>query len=152
MLGIKPGPHKRSQRLPLRDWNGIPDITKPAEKFFSDKVILKDNLKDLDIRVCNICYYHANSQKLTDDIRMVKGKFLQHQQTYKYLFQMQPHLIAVAFCFSLNSDVSMMFRRHGIFSEMIITHDIRCITTRPDATLSPQQMEFLSQIGQLFII
>ena len=71
MLGIQPGPHKRSQRLPLRDWNGIPDITKPAEKFFSDKVILKDNLKDLDIRVCNICYYHGNSQKLVQDIEEV---------------------------------------------------------------------------------
>ena len=70
MLGIQPGPHKRSQRLPLRDWNGIPDITKPAEK---DDTFLPDNLlKDMDIRVCNICYYHGNSQKLVEDIQKVK--------------------------------------------------------------------------------
>ena len=58
-------------------------------------------------------------------------------------------MVAVAFCFSLNSDVSMLFRRHGIFSEMIITHDIRCITKRPDATLSQQQRELIFQIGRI---
>ena len=31
-FGIIPGPHKRSRSLPLRDWNGIPDLTKPAER------------------------------------------------------------------------------------------------------------------------
>ena len=66
-------------------------------------------------------------------------------------FQFEPHLVVVAFCFSLNSDVSMMFRRHGIFSKMIITHDIRCITRRPDATLSQQQRELISQIGKNII-
>merc|ERR1719270_378956 len=42
LLGIKPGPHKRSQRLPLRNWNGVPDITKPAEKvenFVQDRLL-----------------------------------------------------------------------------------------------------------------
>ena len=74
LLGIKPGPHKRSSRLPLRNWNGIPDITKPAEKVDEiDVRFLQDNsnLKDLDIRVCNICYYHGHDQKLIDDINMV---------------------------------------------------------------------------------
>ena len=56
---------------------------------------------------------------------------------------MQPDLIAVAFCFSMNSDVSMVFRCSGIFSEMILNHDIRCITGRPYATLSPQQRELI---------
>ena len=69
MLGIQPGPHKRSQRLPLRNWNGVPDITKPAEKvenFVQDRL-----LQNMDIRVCNICYYHGNSQKLIQDIQLV---------------------------------------------------------------------------------
>ena len=69
LLGIKPGPQKVNQRLPLRNWNGIPDITKPAEKvenFVQDRL-----LQNMDIRVCNICYYHGNSQKLVQDIEEV---------------------------------------------------------------------------------
>ena len=34
-LGIKHGPFKRGQRLPLRSWHGIPDITEPPEKTWS---------------------------------------------------------------------------------------------------------------------
>ena len=67
LLGIKPGPPKR--RLPLRNWNNVPDITKPAEKlvdFAQDPC-----LQNMDIRVCNICYYHGNSQKLLRDIEQV---------------------------------------------------------------------------------
>ena len=78
LLGIKPGPHKRSSRLPSKDWDeerlqkywdGVPDITKPAEKeegFVQDSLFL-----NMDIRVCNICYYHDNSQKLIQDIQLV---------------------------------------------------------------------------------
>ena len=69
LLGIKPGPRKRSQRLPLRDWNGVPDITKPAEKV--DDFVQDPRLQDMDIRVCNICYYHGNSEKLIQDIQKV---------------------------------------------------------------------------------
>ena len=67
LLGIKPGPPKR--RLPLTNWNGVPDITKPAEKvegFVEDKL-----LRNMDIRVCNICYYHDQQDKLIEDIQMV---------------------------------------------------------------------------------
>ena len=69
LLGIKPGPHKRSQRLPLRDWHNIPDITVPADKdvtFHQD-----DLLRDMDVRVCNICYYHGMEEKLVQDIQEV---------------------------------------------------------------------------------
>ena len=69
LLGIKPGPEKRSQRLPLRNWNGVPDITKPAEKVGNQDSLLQD----MDVRVCNIAYYYSdmmydNSQKLIEDI------------------------------------------------------------------------------------
>ena len=48
-----------------------PDITKPAEKldpppagsFYSDM-----NMKEMDIRVANLAYYHGHTQKLIDDI------------------------------------------------------------------------------------
>ena len=68
LLGIKPGPPKR--RLPIRNWNGVPDITKPAEK--ESMFFWKSLLQDMDIRVCNICYYHEQSQKLVQDIQQVR--------------------------------------------------------------------------------
>ena len=72
LLGIKPGPPKRSQRLPLRNWDGVPDITKPAEKVVTDSFFITDSLlTNMDIRVCNVCYYHGHSQKLIDDIQEV---------------------------------------------------------------------------------
>ena len=74
LLGIKCGPHKRSQKLPLREWKGIPDITKCAEKVDSnDEDLLEDiqSLQEFDIRVCNVCYYHAQEDKLIQDILQV---------------------------------------------------------------------------------
>ena len=65
LLGIKPGPQKVNQRLPLRNWNGVPDITKPAEKVGNQDSLLQN----MDIRVCNIAYYYDNSQKLIEDIQ-----------------------------------------------------------------------------------
>ena len=69
-FGIKPGPKKRSRSLPLKDWNGIPDITQPAEKVES-LVLLDVFLQNMDIRVCNICYYHGHGDKLVKDIQKV---------------------------------------------------------------------------------
>ena len=68
-LGIKPGPHKRSQRLPLRNWNGVPDITKPAEKV--ESFVQDVFLQNMDIRVCNICYYHGHQEKFIQDVEQV---------------------------------------------------------------------------------
>ena len=69
LLGIKPGPHKRSQRLPLREWKGVPDITKHAEK--DESFVQNSLLQDMDIRVCNICYYHGQQEKLIQDVEEV---------------------------------------------------------------------------------
>ena len=73
LLGIKPGPNKRSQRLPLRNWNGVPDITKPAEK--NERYFWNSLLQDMDIRVCNICYYNGQQDKLIQDIQ--QGSYLE---------------------------------------------------------------------------
>ena len=70
-INIRPGPHKRSQKLPLCDWNKIPSITKPSEKVCTESSFLCVP-KDLDIRVCNICYYHGDSKKLIEDIKIVR--------------------------------------------------------------------------------
>ena len=67
LLGIKHGPPKR--RLPLSNWEGVPDITKPSEKV--ENFVQEPCLQNLDIRVCNICYYHGNSEKLIQDIQKV---------------------------------------------------------------------------------
>ena len=144
LLGIKPGPPKR--RLPLRDWSSVPDITLPAEKDVSFSP--EPWLKDMDIRVCNVCYYHGNEDKLIQDIIMVKLIDIE-EFIFSILLKFQPEVIMVAFCYSLNSDVSLMFRRHGIFSEMIITHDIRDVTGRSNATLSEQQKTILDKIGKI---
>ena len=88
LLGIKPGPHKRSQRLPLRNWDGVPDITKPAEK--EERFFWNSLLQDMDIRVCNICYYHGQEEKLIQDIQQVT------------LLKLYRHLIIIFFSFSPN--------------------------------------------------
>ena len=69
LLGIEPGPPKRSQRLPLKNWIGIPNISNPAEKDGSFSRF--PFLQNMDIRVCNLCYYYGNEEKLTEEIRKV---------------------------------------------------------------------------------
>ena len=68
LLGIKPGPHKRSQRLPLTNRKGIPDVTKPAERI---PFVREEVLMGMDIRIANICYYHDQEDKLIQDILQV---------------------------------------------------------------------------------
>ena len=69
LLGIKPGLERRRLPLTLTGWNGVPDITKPAERL--EGFVQDSCLENMDIRVCNICYYHGNSQKLVQDIEQV---------------------------------------------------------------------------------
>ena len=71
-FGIKPGPKKRSRSLPLRDWNGIPDITQPAEKV--ESFVQDGFLQNMDIRVCNICYYYGQQDKLIQDIQQESSR------------------------------------------------------------------------------
>ena len=53
----------------------------------------------------------------------------------------------LAFCYSLNSDVSMLLRRCGLFSIMVISHDIKMLTKNPEAELDEIQRDLLEQIG-----
>ena len=59
------GLERRRLPLTLTGWNGVPDITKPAEKVENQDSLLQN----MDIRVCNIAYYYDNSQKLIEDIQ-----------------------------------------------------------------------------------
>ena len=57
----------------------------------------------------------------------------------------------LAFCYSLNSDVSMMLRRCGLFSIMIINHDIKMLTKNPEAKLNENQRKLMEDIGRQFV-
>ena len=53
----------------------------------------------------------------------------------------------LAFCYSLNSDVSMLLRRCGLFSIMILSHDLKMLTKNPKAKLNENQRKLLETIG-----
>ena len=58
----------------------------------------------------------------------------------------------MAFCYSINSDVTMLLRRCGIFSTMIISHDLKMLTKNPKAELNKIQRNLLELIGNIVII
>lgn len=140
MVGVKNGPARRGGRgLPIHssEWNTrVPMMTKPAEKldplpegsFYQDDV-----LKTMDIRVANMAYYHGHSQKLLDDIT-----------------ELNPAVVILAFCYSINSDVSMLLRSNGTFSSMILNHDLKVITGNPLAEMNRVQKDLLAEIGLIF--
>ena len=90
----------------------------PAGSFYSDP-----ELRKMDIRLANMADYCGQGQKLID-------------------------IILLAFCYSINGDLSMLLRACGLFSKMIINHDLKIITQNPKAWLNPVQEELLSKIGK----
>ena len=54
----------------------------------------------------------------------------------------------LAFCYSLNSDVSMLLRRCGLFSMMVLSHDLKMLTKNPKAKLNENQRKLLEKIGR----
>ena len=62
--------------------------------------------------------------------------------------QFKPDIIMLAFCYSLNSDVSMLLRRCGLFSIMVLSHDIKMLTKNPKAKLNENQRKLLEKIGR----
>ena len=137
MVGVERGPSRRRVPIDSSEWNTrVPMMTKPAEKldplppgcFYQDDV-----LKTMDIRVANMAYYHGHSQKLLDDIT-----------------ELNPAVVILAFCYSINSDVSMLLRSNGTFSSMILNHDLKVITGNPLAEMNHVQKDLLAEIGLIF--
>ena len=72
-VGVKAGPNRL--KLPLKTWDRLPTIDKPAVKieppppgsFYAD-----EDLQQMDIRLGNMSYYYSHEQKLIDDINEVK--------------------------------------------------------------------------------
>ena len=71
----------------------------------------------------------------------------QEERLLKDLMTLKPDFLMLGFCYSRDSDVAMMLRRHGFFSKMIINHDLRIITKNPEAELDEIQWELLELIG-----
>ena len=76
-VGVKAGPRRlKSRGLPVRTWDRLPTINKPAVKieppppgsFYAD-----EDLQQMDIRLGNMSYYYNHQQKLVDDIKEVKN-------------------------------------------------------------------------------
>ena len=62
-----------------------------------------------------------------------------------------PDVIMLAFCYSINGDLVMLLRACGLFSKMIINHDLKIITQNPRAWLNPVQEELLTTIGRFLV-
>ena len=106
--------------------NDIPDFNQEENNGY----LHEDLLNELDFKVANIANYFGHQEKLVEAIRKCR-----------------PDVILLGWCYSLNSDVAQLFRGRGIFSEMILNHDLRRITGRATAELNPQQRKLISDIG-----
>ena len=103
-------------------------------------------------QVADIGPYHGYEKKLVDDINEVKIETSFKRNILLQLFsQFKPDIIMLAFCYSLNSDVSMLLRRCGLFSMMVLSHDIKMLTKNPKATLNENQRKLLEIIGGNYI-
>ena len=87
------------------------------------------------LKVLDMGLYHRNEEKLLED-----------------LVRFQPDFLMLGWCYSRDSDVTMMLRRHGFFSKMIINHDLKIITRNPRAWLNPIQEELLTKISKFLVI
>ena len=155
LVGVKPGASRALERLPMpaKDWERLPDITKPAEvvespppgSFYAD-----EELKKMDIRVANMVYYYDYHDKLLDDISevsMIYNNIIKKDLTNSNFPQFDPALMILSFCYSMNSDLSMLLRSRGVFGLMLVRHDLRLITEKSEAELNPVQRELLRQLG-----
>ena len=153
MVGVKSGISRRRVPIDSSEWNTrVPMMTKPAEKldplppdcFYQDEV-----LKKMNIRVANMAYYHGHSQKLLEDITEVSWEeFLIF--VFAIFPQLNPAVIILAYCYSRNSDLSMLLRSNGTFSSMILNHDLKVITGNPLAEMNHVQKDLLAKIGLIF--
>ena len=73
-VGVEAG-YRRVRGLPLRTWDGLPTIDKPAVRIEPpppDSFYADEDLKHMDIRLASMSYYHGHDRKMIDDINEVK--------------------------------------------------------------------------------
>ena len=55
-------------------------------------------------------------------------------------------MLALAWCHSIKSDVSLALRQNGILAKMVIEHDLREICKNPNAKLDEKQSEIIEKV------
>ena len=68
-----------------------------------------------------------------------------------FFLKISPAVVILAFCYSINSDISMLLRSNGTFSTMILNHDLKVITGNPLAEMNHVQKALMAQIGLMNI-
>ena len=94
-------PRLNLDNLPLTE-DQIPDIMKLKKLnplFFEDTYLTDESISKITFQVINIGHYHKNESRLLGDIK-----------------RFDPHMLALAWCFSINGDVSMVLRNEGVFA------------------------------------
>ena len=129
--GVQPSFEPSFNSLPY-DPDKIPDIMEiikwdpaPEGCYYLDPSVCH-----MTIQVINIAYYYGRQDKFLQDIK-----------------RFSPDVIMLAWCFSLNGDVSMLLRREGVFSQMILNNDLRMITANAAAKLNEIQSQIIMKIG-----
>ena len=57
----------------------------------------------------------------------------------------------LGWCESSYSDVTLLLRREGFFSNMVLHYDLQIITGNPSARPNRIQMEIIKEIGNLIL-
>ena len=81
----------------------------------------------------DIAPYHGRGPELLEDLK----KF-------------SPDFLMLGWCESSYSDVTLLLRREGFFSYMMLRHDLQIITGNPGARPSDLQMKIVKEIGNLY--
>ena len=68
------------------------------------------------------------------------------------LKKFNPDFLILSFCESSYSDVTLLLRREGFFSYMMLRHDLQIITGNPGARPNIIQMEIIEEIGNFIIL
>ena len=55
-------------------------------------------------------------------------------------------MLALAWCYSIKSDVSLALRQNGILAKMVIEHDLRQICKNPNTKLDKKQSEIIENV------
>ena len=120
------------KKLPYSE-DSIPDIMQMKKlnpKFFKNSFLSDLEISHITFQVVNIAFYHQNSERLIEDIK-----------------RFDPKVLALAWCFSINGDVSMALRQEGIFAKMVMEHDLREITRNPEAKLDADQANLIQSMA-----
>ena len=63
------------------------------------------------------------------------------------LRKFSPDFLILGWCESSYSDVTLLLRREGFFSYMVLRHDLQIITGNPGARPDNIQMEIVTEMG-----